>query len=234
MFNDAEEGMTLQRQIKIAPSILTADFGNLANEIRKVEAAGADIIHLDVMDGTFVPNISFGPVVVEAVRHVTDLPLDIHLMVREPDRFVADYVKAGANSLTVHVEASLHLHRTIQKITELGCAVGVALNPATSIESIREILPFIDMVLIMSVNPGFGGQRFIETSTSKLRRTRRLCAEFNPTCDLQVDGGINQQTIASVVRAGANIIVAGSTIFNDRQTPAAAIAELRAAIDQLS
>jgi len=223
--------MTLQRKIKIAPSILTANFGNLAIAIHAAEAAGADMIHLDVMDGAFVPNISFGPVVVEAIRQLTTLPLDVHLMMQEPDRYVADYVNAGANSLTVHVEACLHLHRTIQKINELECAVGVALNPATPIESAREILPFIDMILIMSVNPGFGGQRFIETSTSKLRRMHRLCKELNPTCDLQVDGGINQQTITDVIRAGANVIVAGSTIFNNERTPAAAIAALRASIE---
>lgn len=223
--------MPLQRQIKIAPSILTANFGDLATDIRAVEAAGADMIHLDVMDGSFVPNISFGPVIVEAVRQITTLPLDVHLMVHEPDRYVADYVNAGADSLTVHVEACRHLHRTVQKINELRCAVGVALNPATPIESVREILPFVDLVLIMSVNPGFGGQRFIETSTSKLRRMHRLCAEFNPTCDLQVDGGINQQTIVDVTRSGANVIVAGSTIFNNEHTPAAAIAALRKSIE---
>lgn len=222
--------MSLPRQIKIAPSILTANFGELAAEIRAVEAAGADLIHLDVMDGSFVPNISFGPIVVEAVRRVTELPLDVHLMVEEPIRYIADYVNAGANSLTVHVEACAHLHRTVQRITEMDCGVGVALNPATPIESIREILPFIDMVLVMSVNPGFGGQRFIETSTSKLRRVRRLCTEFNPTCDIQVDGGINPQTIVDVVRSGANVIVAGSAIFNSRQTPAEAMAVLHAAI----
>ncbi|MCB0125253.1 MAG: ribulose-phosphate 3-epimerase [Caldilineaceae bacterium] len=222
--------MSLPRQIKIAPSILTANFGELAAEIRAVEAAGADLIHLDVMDGSFVPNISFGPIVVEAVRRVTELPLDVHMMVEEPIRYIADYVNAGANSLTVHVEACAHLHRTVQRITEMDCGVGVALNPATPIESIREILPFIDMVLVMSVNPGFGGQRFIETSTSKLRRVRRLCTEFNPTCDIQVDGGINPQTIVDVVRSGANVIVAGSAIFNSRQTPAEAMTVLHAAV----
>jgi len=226
-----EDGMTLQRPIKIAPSILTANFGNLAAEIRAVEAAGAEMIHLDVMDGTFVPNITFGPIVVEAVRQVTTLPLDVHLMVQEPGRYVADYVKAGATSLTVHAEACLHLNRTVQQITELGVKVGIALNPATAVETVREIVPFVDMVLIMSVNPGFGGQRFIETTTSKLRRMKRLCSEFNPTCDLQVDGGINAATVVDVIQAGANILVVGSAIFTEKRSPAEAMAELRSAIE---
>jgi ribulose-phosphate 3-epimerase len=225
--------MALERPLKIAPSILTADFGNLAAEINAVEAAGADMIHLDVMDGTFVPNITFGPLIVEAIRRLTTLPLDVHLMVQEPDRYVADYIDAGANSLTVHVEACLHLNRTVQMINELGAGVGVALNPATGIETMREILPFIDMALVMSVNPGFGGQRFIETTTSKLRRMRRLCDEFNPTCDLQVDGGINVKTIADVIRCGANVIVAGSSIFTAQQNPAEALAALRAAAAEI-
>ncbi len=223
--------MTLQRPIKIAPSILTANFADLATDIRAVEAAGAEMIHLDVMDGTFVPNITFGPLVVEAVRSITALPLDVHLMVQEPGRYLKDYVDAGATSLTVHVEACLHLHRTVQQISELGAKVGVALNPATAIESVREIIPFVDMVLVMSVNPGFGGQRFIETTTSKLRRMKRLCNEFNPTCDLQVDGGINAKTVVDVIHSGANILVAGSAIFNDKASPADGLAALRSAID---
>ncbi|MEZ4675696.1 MAG: ribulose-phosphate 3-epimerase [Caldilineaceae bacterium] len=223
--------MNIPRPIKIAPSILTANFGTLAAEVQAVEAAGADMIHLDIMDGRFVPNLTFGPLVIEAVRRATTLPLDVHLMIHEPDRYISDYAAAGATTITVHVEACTHLNRTIQKVNELGCGVGVALNPATSIEAVREILPFVDMVLVMSVNPGFGGQRFIETSTSKLRRMRRLCEEFNPTCDLQVDGGINHLTAADVVRCGANVLVAGSAIFNQEQTPAEALANLRAAID---
>lgn len=222
--------MTLQRPIKIAPSILTANFADLATDIRVVEAAGAEMIHLDVMDGTFVPNITFGPVVVEAVRRVTALPLDVHLMVHEPGRYVKEYVDAGATSLTIHVEACLHLHRTVQQISELGVRVGVALNPATAIECVREIVPFVDMVLVMSVNPGFGGQQFIETTTSKLRRMRRLCNEFNPTCDLQVDGGINAKTVIDVIQSGANILVAGSAIFNDKMSPADGLSALRSAI----
>ena len=223
--------MTSQRPIKIAPSILTANFADLATDIRAVEAARADLLHLDVMDGTFVPNITFGPIVVEAVRRITALPVDVHLMVQEPGRYVKDYVDAGATSLTVHVEACLHLHRTVQQISELGVKVGVALNPATAIETVREIIPFVDMILVMSVNPGFGGQQFIETTTSKLRRMRRLCNEFNPTCDLQVDGGINSKTVVDVIQSGANILVAGSAIFNEKTSPADGLAALRAAID---
>ncbi len=224
--------MTQQRLIKIAPSILTANFGDLATDIRAVEAAGADMIHLDVMDGTFVPNITFGPLVIEAVRRITALPLDVHLMVQEPGRYVKEYVGAGATSLTVHVEACLHLHRTVQQISELGVKVGVALNPATAIEAAREIIPFVDTVLVMSVNPGFGGQQFIETTTSKLRRMRRLCNEFNPTCDLQVDGGINIKTVVDVIQSGANILVAGSAIFNAESSPKEGLAALRAAVER--
>ncbi|MBX3014553.1 MAG: ribulose-phosphate 3-epimerase [Caldilineaceae bacterium] len=221
--------MRQQRPIKFAPSILTADWGHLAEQIRAAEAGGAETIHLDVMDGMFVPNITFGPLVVAAIRQVTTLPLDIHLMVHEPDRYLLDFVKAGANHLTVHVEACLHLNRTIQRINELGCTVGVAVNPATAVEAVREIIPFVDLVLVMSVNPGFGGQRFIETTTSKLRRMRRLQEELNPLCDLQVDGGINVHNVNDVVRSGANIIVVGSAVYNEEASPASNLASLRQA-----
>ncbi len=223
--------MRIPQPTKLAPSILTADWGQLATQIQAAEAGGADTIHLDVMDGMFVPNITFGPLVVAAVRKITTLPLDVHLMVHEPDRYLNDFVEAGANHLTVHVEACLHLNRTVQRITELGCTVGVALNPATPIESVREIMPFVDLVLVMSVNPGFGGQRFIETSTSKLRRMRRLQEELNPTCDLQVDGGINAHNINDVVRSGANVIVVGSAVYNNEAAPAENLARLRGAIE---
>lgn len=219
--------MPSQRPVKLAPSILTADFAHLAAEIAAAEQGGADLIHLDVMDGMFVPNISFGPLIVETVRALTTLPLDVHLMVHEPDRYLADFAAAGANSLTVHVEACLHLNRTVQRINELGCGVGVALNPATSVELVREILPFVDLVLVMSVNPGFGGQRFIETTTSKLRRMRRLQEELNPVCDLQVDGGINQHTIVDVVRSGANNLVLGSAVYSKEGSPAEKLQALR-------
>jgi ribulose-phosphate 3-epimerase len=222
--------MSSARKIKIAPSILTADFGQLAAEIQAAEAGGADMIHLDVMDGTFVPNITFGPLLIRAVRRETDLPLDVHLMVDEPDRYLEAFADAGANMITVHVEASRHINRTLQRITALGCGAGVSLNPGTPIESVREIIPFVDMVLVMSVNPGFGSQRFIETSTSKLRRMRQLLDQLNPVCELQVDGGVDAHNIDDVVRSGANVIVVGSAVFNDRGTVEANIARLRDAI----
>lgn len=221
--------MHTRHPLKLAPSILTADFGHLADEIRAAEEGGADYIHLDVMDGAFVPNISFGPVVIQAVRKFTSLPLDVHLMVEEPGRYLADYAAAGANLLTVQVEACKHLHRTVQQITALGCKAGVALNPSTPIESVREILPFVDMVLVMSVNPGFGSQRFIETSTSKLRRMRKLMDDLDPLADLQVDGGVDAHNIADIVAAGANVIVVGSAVYNQRASVAENIARLRQA-----
>jgi len=211
---------------------LTADFGNLAEQIRLAEAGGADYVHLDVMDGRFVPNISFGPGIVKAVRQVTSLPLDVHLMVEAPERYVADFIAAGANLLTVHAEATLHLHRTIEQIVAAGCKAGVALNPATPVSSVREILPFVDLVLIMSVNPGFGGQRFIETTTSKLRRTRSLLREYNPTCELEVDGGVGIYNIRDVVLSGATVVVVGSAVYNDRASVSANLASLRKALEK--
>ena len=218
------------RPIQISPSILTADFGNLAAEIKAAEAGGADMIHLDVMDGAFVPNITFGPLLVRTVRRMTDLPLDVHLMVEDPDRYLDVFVDAGANLLTVHVEATRHINRTLQHITALGCGAGVALNPGTAVESVREVIPFVDMVLVMSVNPGFGSQRFIETSTSKLRRMRQLLDQLNPVCALQVDGGVDARNIDDVVRSGADVIVVGSAVFNERGTVADNIAKLRDAL----
>lgn len=200
--------------LKIAPSILTADFGRLADEIAAAEAGGADMIHLDVMDGRFAPNITFGSTVVAAVRQVTALPLDVHLMIEEPERFIQTFAQAGATSITVHFEATHHLHRTVQAIVDAGCRAGIALNPSTPIEALREISPFVDLVLVMSVDPGYGGQQFIQTSTSKLRRVRKLLNEFNPTCDLEVDGGVGVENIGDVVRNGANVIVVGSGVYN--------------------
>jgi ribulose-phosphate 3-epimerase len=215
--------------VKLAPSILTADFGHLADQIGAAEAGGADYIHLDVMDGRFVPNISFGPLVISAVRSLTRLPLDVHLMIEEPERYIDAFARAGANLLTVHVENCPHLHRTVQQINDAGCRAGVALNPATGIETVREILPFVDMVLVMSVNPGFGSQRFIETTTSKLRRMRRLIADYNPTAELEVDGGVGPHNIRDIVRSGANVIVVGSAVFNDQAAVGENLAALRAA-----
>lgn len=219
-----------QRSVKLSPSILTADFGHLAEQIQAADAGGADAIHLDVMDGVFVPNMSFGPLVVKAVAAVTKLPLDVHLMVVDPDPYLAAFASAGASIITVHVEACRHLHRTVQVINSLGCQAGVALNPSTSIEAVREIAPFVDLMLVMSVNPGFGGQKFIETTTGKLRRMRKLLDELNPACDLQVDGGVYVLNIDDVVRAGANNIVVGSAVFNASASPAENLAALRGAL----
>lgn len=219
-----------QRVLKISPSILTVDFGHLAHHIQAAEAGGANAIHLDVMDGVFAPNITFGPLVVRGVRAATSLPLDVHMMVVDPDPYLSEFAAAGVQNITVHVEACRHLHRTVQTIVGLGCQAGVALNPSTSIESVREILPFVDLILVMSVNPGFGGQKFIETTTSKLRRMRRMQEELNPTCDLQVDGGVYAHNIDDVVAAGVNNIVVGSAVFNDKATPGENITALRQAL----
>jgi ribulose-phosphate 3-epimerase len=216
-----------RHKLKLAPSLLTADFGHLADEVQAAEAGGADYIHLDVMDGMFVPNISFGPVIIQAVRKLTKLPLDVHLMIEEPGRYLDDYAKAGATILTVQVEACKHLHRTVQQITALGCKAGVALNPSTAIEAAREILPFVDQVLVMSVNPGFGAQKFIETSTSKIRRMRKLMDTYCPLAELEVDGGIDTHNIADVIAVGANVIVVGSSVFNTRATVAENLSRLR-------
>lgn len=220
----------LELPVRIAPSILSADFRRLGSEIEAAESGGADYIHLDVMDGRFVPNISFGPMIVEVVKESTQLPLDVHLMISEPERYLKEFARAGASILTVHCEATLHLHRTVETIIDLGCRVGVALNPGTPIENLREVAPIIDQVLIMSVNPGFGGQRFIETTTSKLRRTRRLLNEFNPMCEIEVDGGIQPHNVGAVVRHGANVVVAGSAIFKRGEDVGEKIQGLREAI----
>jgi ribulose-phosphate 3-epimerase len=226
--------MTISKAIKLAPSILTADFGHLADQIAAADQGGADYIHLDVMDGCFVPNISFGPLLVQAVRKLTARPLDVHLMIDAPDRYLREFAEAGADIITVHAEATVHLHRTLQQITALGCKVGVAINPATSVEMIHEVLPIVDQVLVMTVNPGFGSQRFIETMTAKIRRMRRLMDELCPLADLQVDGGIHANNIADVVYSGANVIVVGSAVFNDKGAPADNLALLREQVTELA
>lgn len=197
----------------IAPSLLSADFSRLGDEIRAVEAAGADVIHVDVMDGHFVPNITIGPLIVKAVRSVTSLPVDVHLMITEPDRYLQDFIDAGADWVTVHVEACVHLHRTLSFIKERGKKAGAVLNPATSLSTLEYVLAEVDLVMLMSVNPGYGGQSFIESSVEKISRLRQMLDSVNPEAGIEVDGGISPATIKRVAAAGANIFVAGSAIY---------------------
>ncbi|MBA3613110.1 MAG: ribulose-phosphate 3-epimerase [Nitrospirales bacterium] len=203
----------------ISPSILSADFARLAEAVQMVEAAGADWIHVDVMDGHFVPNLTVGPPMVEALRKVTSLPLDVHLMMTNPDAFIPEFVDAGADLLTVHVEACPHLHRTVQSIKERQVKAGVSLNPATSVTAIEEILGDVDLVLVMSVNPGFGGQQFIPSSLDKIRRIRTMMTNCRSSAHLEVDGGVNLTNVASVIHAGATVLVAGSAIFGSKNIP---------------
>ncbi len=214
--------------IRIAPSLLSADFGRLAEEVRAVEAAGADWIHVDVMDGRFVPNITIGPLVVEAVRKVTRLPIDAHLMIVEPERYVEAFAKAGADVISVHAEASPHLHRTLQAIRAAGARPAVALNPSTGLEAVEYVLGDCEMILLMTVNPGFGGQKYIDACTEKVRRLRALADARRQPLEIQVDGGVKPETIAAVAAAGANVFVAGTAVFGQKDY-ARAIADLRAA-----
>ncbi len=199
--------------LKIAPSILSADFSKLGEEITKIERAGADLVHIDVMDGHFVPNLTFGPPVIKAIRKVTKLPFDVHLMIDNAEQYIENYFKAGADIITVHIEACTHLHRTIQNIHQYGIKAGVSLNPATPIYSVEPILEDVDMVLLMSVNPGFGGQSYIKSVTRKIKELRTLCNERGLNTDIEVDGGVDANTIKEVAAAGANVIVAGSYIY---------------------
>ncbi|MBN2796723.1 MAG: ribulose-phosphate 3-epimerase [Clostridia bacterium] len=199
--------------VKLAPSILSADFGDLLKDVKNVEAAGADWLHIDIMDGHFVPNISFGPMVMKAIQNKTEMPFDVHLMIENPDLYIKDFVDAGAYMITVHEEACKHLHRTIQLIKSYGVKAGVSLNPATSLSTLEEVLPELDMVLIMSVNPGFGGQSFIESSLEKIRRLKNMIDSRQLNVDIQVDGGVKLSNVKDVLDAGANIIVAGSAVF---------------------
>jgi ribulose-phosphate 3-epimerase len=198
----------------IAPSILSADFTRLKEEIQAVETAGADWIHADVMDGHFVPNLTFGPLVVEAVRRATALPIDVHLMIHEPDRYIPDFAKAGATYISVHAETCAHLNRTVQLIRDCGARPGVVLNPATPVETLQWILEYLDFVLVMSVNPGFGGQRFIPNSIAKIALLKKMITDKGLQTLIQVDGGVSPQTIADIAAAGADVFVAGSAIFN--------------------
>jgi len=202
--------------IKIAPSILSADFSRLGEELKAVEEAGADLIHVDVMDGHFVPNITIGPMVVEAVRKSTKLPLDVHLMIEDPDFYIPYFIKAGADIITVHVEVCKHLQRTIRAIKEQKKTAGVVLNPATSLNAIDNILDEVDLVLLMSVNPGFGGQEFIPSTVKKVEKLKRMINDAKLKVDIEIDGGIKPENAVDVIKAGANILVAGSSVFKSK------------------
>jgi ribulose-phosphate 3-epimerase len=212
--------------VRIAPSILSADFSRLGEAIGLIERAGADWVHIDVMDGRFVPNLTFGTKIIETVRGLTTLPLDVHLMVVEPERYLEDFARAGASVLTIHPEVSPHLHRQLHRIRELGCMAGAALNPSTSLETVREVAAELDLLLIMSVNPGFGGQSFIPGSVDKVERARAMLDDTGSRARLEVDGGVNRDTIGSVWRAGADTFVAGHAVFAAAD-PAAEVRALR-------
>jgi ribulose-phosphate 3-epimerase len=214
-------------RIEIVPSILSADVGRLAEQVKEAEAAGADRIQVDVMDGHFVPNLTFGPAVVEAVRRATRLPIEAHLMVERPELFIEAFAKAGATLIEVQVEATTSLYRTVQSIKEMGCKAGVAINPATPLEDLREILPYIDLVNVMTVEPGFGGQKFIEHSPDKISRLRAMV----PQMEIEVDGGIDARTAPLAVSAGATVLVAGNSVFGFKQGVAAGIKAIRHALD---
>jgi len=220
------------RQIKLAPSILAADLARLAEQVAEAERSGADRVHVDIMDGHFVPNISFGPPVVRSLRGITKLPLETHLMISDPDRFLEDFVAAGSDSFLVHWEGNNNLHRTIQSIKALGKRAGIVINPATPASVLEEILPDVDQVLVMTVNPGFGHQHFLPSTLPKIRRVRQWIDKIKPECDLELDGGIDPETAPEGVRAGANVLVAGTSIFAERDGVAAAMKRLRTAAEK--
>lgn len=216
--------------VKIAPSILSADFAKLGEEIKEVERGGADYIHVDVMDGHFVPNITIGPLIVDAVRPVTELPLDVHLMIEHPDVYIPAFAKAGADIITVHQEACPHLHRTIQLIRSEGVKAGVVLNPATPVDFIKEVLSYVDMVLVMTVNPGFGGQSFIHEALPKVEQLNQLREENGYSYEIEIDGGVNKETAKLCTDRGADVLVAGSAVYNASDR-VAAIKAIRDAVD---
>jgi ribulose-phosphate 3-epimerase len=220
------------RPIEIVPSILSADFSRLGEQVREAEAGGAGRIQVDVMDGHFVPNITVGPLVIESIRPHCKIPIEAHLMIERPELYIPQFAKAGADYIIVHVETCPHLHRTIQQIRDEGKGAGVAVNPSTPLVALEEILSYLDMVIIMTVNPGFGGQDFIDSMLLKIRRLHALIEDHNYDCDIEVDGGINESTVAGAVAAGANLLVAGSAVYDHPEGVAAAISRLRAAIAQ--
>jgi ribulose-phosphate 3-epimerase len=218
--------------IEIAPSILSADFAQLAREIGKVESAGANLIHLDVMDGHFVPNMTIGPPVVASIRKITRLPLDVHLMIEKPECYLDEFIQAGANWISVHVEADNHVDRTLHYLQEKGIRAGVAINPGTALNSLEEVLPLADHVLIMTVNPGFGGQKFIPSTLKKVRRLREIVVSNNYRTRIEVDGGISTSNLSNIIAAGAEIIVAGSAIFASQEDASEAVREMKGIAEQ--
>jgi ribulose-phosphate 3-epimerase len=214
-------------KIKLAPSILSADFGRLGEQVVEATRAGADYIHVDVMDGHFVPNITVGPLVVAAIRPHTDLPLDVHLMIEAPEKYIQQFTQAGANIITVHVEVCPHLHRVVESIKELGVKAGVSLNPSTPLTAVDEVLSALDLVLLMSVNPGFGGQQFIESTVGKIARLRQRLDELGLAAELEVDGGINAEIAPRVAKAGARVLVAGAAVFNKKENVSQALGRIR-------
>jgi len=223
----------MEHRIKLAPSILSADFGRVGEQVAEATRAGADYIHIDVMDGHFVPNITIGPLVVAAIRPHTSLPLDVHLMIESPEKYIQQFAQAGADIITVHVEVCHHLHRVVESIKELGIKAGVSLNPSTPLAEAEEVLPILDLVLLMSVNPGFGGQQFIEGTIGKIERLRRRLDELGLPAELEVDGGITAEIAPRVARAGARVLVAGAAIFNEKGSISQAITRIRESLQGL-